>query len=261
MASDLEPYSAACTVIDGLYTQLCAQVRLFREGANNERVIEAMLDLTIPKTPQTCALAAAVQFIANSRTPSTLVSGLFKDRRACLLLLVNGEAAAKAIYADDIMVIGRTAIGYSVARCEAALGSVSHAEPAGARSRGDRIGNRFGGRGGRGGRGGNHGGGRHRDDAPEHARYRSAAPSRPMPYTMSPERVNDILQNAVKAMREAPEDDFPPAQRAPKPKNNVAAPSEPAPSEPASDAPARTASEQWGDDDDDEFLFDKNKLK
>ena len=263
MASDLEPYAAACTVIDGLYTQLCAQVRLFREGANNERVIEAMLDLTIPKTPQSCAIAAAVQFIANGRTPSTLVSGLFKDRRACLLLLVNGEAAAKAIYADDIMVIGRTAAGYSVVRSDGAHNGASHTESAGARGRSGRTGNRIGGRGGRGGRGGSNGGSRRRDDTPEQASYRAA--SRPMPYAMSPERVNDILENAVRAMRETPEDEFPPAQRAaPKQKSSAPASGAPASSAPSSSAPASsvpTASEQWGDEDDEDFFFDKNKLK
>jgi len=115
-SQDLEVYAAAAATCDGVYTRLRAQVELLREGADNISVIKTLLDMTIPKDAPSCAIAGALQFLANGRDSGALLNGLFKDRRASLLLLMDGTAAAKALMAEDLISIHKTKEGYVVAR-------------------------------------------------------------------------------------------------------------------------------------------------
>ena len=218
---DLEVYAAAAATCDGVYTRLRAQVELLREGADNIAVIKTLLDMTIPKDAPSCAIAGALQFLANGRDSGALLHGLFKDRRASLLLLMDGTAAAKALMAEDLISIHKTKEGYVVTRLTDALVARSSLHGGDGRhigrhdgrhnSRGDgRHAGRHEGRqirgdqhgrseyshqkNLRGGRGGTRGGNRSGDK---------------VPYSMSPDMVKDIIDNAAKDLRAGAVEEFP----------------------------------------------------
>jgi hypothetical protein len=115
-SQDLEVYAAAFATYDGLYTRLRTQAELLREGVDNISVIKTLLDMTIPKDPTSFSIAGALQFLANGREPAALLQSLFKERRACLLLLLNGEAVAKALMVEDLVEIIKGTDGYSITR-------------------------------------------------------------------------------------------------------------------------------------------------
>ena len=219
---DLEVYAAAAATCDGVYTRLRAQVELLREGADNIAVIKTLLDMTIPKDAPSCAIAGALQFLANGRDSGALLHGLFKDRRASLLLLMDGTAAAKALMAEDLISIHKTKEGYVVTRLTDALVARSshvghHVGHHVDRHEGRHNGRPFGRHEGRyesrqirgdqhgrsehshqknlrGGRGGTRGGNRSGDK---------------VPYSMSPDMVKDIIDNAAKDLRAGAVEEFP----------------------------------------------------
>jgi len=211
---DLEVYAAAAATCDGVYTRLRAQVELLREGADNIAVIKTLLDMTIPKDAPSCAIAGALQFLANGRDSGALLHGLFKDRRASLLLLMDGTAAAKALMAEDLISIHKTKEGYVVTRLtDALVARSSHVGHHVGRHEGRHEGRHNGRYDGRqirgdqhgrllhshqknlrGGRGGTRGGNRSGDK---------------VPYSMSPDMVKDIIDNAAKDLRAGAVEEFP----------------------------------------------------
>jgi hypothetical protein len=235
---ELEVYAAAFATYDGLYTRLRTQAELLREGADNISVIKTLLDMTIPKDPTSCSIAGALQYLANGREPAALLQSLFKERRACLLLLLNGEAAAKALMVEDLVEINKGTEGYTITRLVDGGRSRMPAKSGhgGHNNRTSGHSNRTGARGGgsframrentamgghdsyqggtRGGYGANHYRGRGnrttKGDARTHNRTYGAPDHAPFP--MSPEMAEDIIEKFVK---ESAVEEFPLPSRSP----------------------------------------------
>ena len=118
MAS-LELYAAAFDVLNATYIRLRKQVELVRKGQGDLADIAGLLDRTIPTTSADCAITSTIQFLASSRDRQHLISGLFKDRQACLLLLADCELIEIAIQAEDVLKITRQGNHYIVTMREA----------------------------------------------------------------------------------------------------------------------------------------------
>ena len=120
MAS-LELYAAAFDVLNATYIRLRKQVELVRKGQGDLADIAGLLDRTIPTTSADCAITSTIQFLASSRDRQHLISGLFKDRQACLLLLADCELIEIAIQAEDVLKITRQGNHYIVTMREASV--------------------------------------------------------------------------------------------------------------------------------------------
>ena len=120
MAS-LELYAAAFDVLNATYIRLRKQVELVRKGQGDLADIAGLLDRTIPTTSADCAITSTIQFLASSRDRQHLISGLFKDRQACLLLLADCELIEIAIQAEDVLKITRQGNHYIVTLREASV--------------------------------------------------------------------------------------------------------------------------------------------
>ena len=101
MSSDIH---TAIKALDLIYTRLLRQADALRRGADNIRTMERLLDQTRPVTEEDRNLAFFICLMASFKR-GDLVAFLFKIRRACLLLLIDGQAAATALRLADTHVI------------------------------------------------------------------------------------------------------------------------------------------------------------
>jgi hypothetical protein len=101
MSSDIY---TAIKALDLIYTRLLRQADALRRGAGNVRTMERLLDQTRPVTEEDRNLAFFICLMASFKR-GDLVAFLFKIRRACLLLLIDGQAAATALRLADTHVI------------------------------------------------------------------------------------------------------------------------------------------------------------
>ena len=108
MSSDIH---TAIKALDLIYTRLLRQADALRRGADNLRTMERLLDQTRPVTEEDRNLAFFACLMASFKR-GDLVAFLFKTRRACLLLLIDGQAAATALRLADTHVIWVDAHGH-----------------------------------------------------------------------------------------------------------------------------------------------------
>ena len=266
---------------DGLFSRLRTLVAQFREGADNLQVIKALLDMTIPKDSSTCEFASFLQFLALSdHTRSALITGLFKDRRACLLLLLSGTIT-KALQADDVLSIQKGPDGYTVTRLDGAPASVA-AAPAARRVaersgavrtvQGERPQRRSEPRHSEPRHSEPRGGGNQRKDARGEFRgsYRGSprgnhrggrgAPRADAPFPMNPDWVKEMLENAEKEIREGRVEEYPLPTRSGTARTARTARTSDTIAASVGDAAAGDAAEpsepeRWGDISDDDGFF------
>ena len=95
---------ARFAALNSTYKLLIKQVREVRKGSQDLAIIEALLGLTVPTSEVDRTVAAMMRFLVAGGSRQPTMSYLFKERRACLMLLVEG-AEASALQADDLLVI------------------------------------------------------------------------------------------------------------------------------------------------------------
>jgi uncharacterized membrane protein YgcG len=169
----------AVSALDMVYNQLLFRANEIKQGRGDLEEMEKLLDRTLPVTEEDRRLVFTVCFLERIRRPE-LVAFLFKIRRACLLLLIDGAAVVTALKVENVLDIWVDETGhYRVARCDAGAPSQAHAaredprgsgpredprggpreDPRGGSREGSYNGGTRGGSHSRGGRGGSRGGG------------------------------------------------------------------------------------------------------
>ena len=198
-------FDAAINSLNDVWARLRTLVALVRGGDHQVlTIIEGLLERTIPTTATDRALATVMQILAAGDSRQSTISYLFKERRACLLLLVEG-AAAVAIQADDILTITQAGGKYTVALRGAAPRSTAvHMPPRGATMNLSR-----GGRGmprsDRPPRGDRPSRGRGpRSDRQPQSEFRPRAPRTAHPDVMGLDAMNEILAGAAEVLDRDP---------------------------------------------------------
>jgi len=126
---DMEVIAAVQASCKDVYVRLLEKVAQVRNAiANNENcdeilgIIKALLDTTIPKDTPTRMFASTLQFLGKDQleynNKDMLISWLFKNQSACLLLLMDGYTVAKALQVEEILHIHKNKDGFHVARLE-----------------------------------------------------------------------------------------------------------------------------------------------
>ena len=98
----MEDTERAVKALDNLYDRCLRQAATIRNGGGNLRELESLLNKTIPATEEDRRLAFAMAFLARIKRGS-LIEYLFKIRRACLLLLIDGPATVTALNVENCL--------------------------------------------------------------------------------------------------------------------------------------------------------------
>jgi hypothetical protein len=96
----MEDTERAVKALDGIYDRCLRVAGAIKGGGGNLEDLERLLNQTAPVTEEDRRLAFVMSFLARVKRGS-LIDYLFKIRRACLLLLIDGRAAAKALNLEN----------------------------------------------------------------------------------------------------------------------------------------------------------------
>lgn len=131
----MEDTKRAVNALDSIYNRLLRIASSAKAGGGNLQDMERLLNQTIPATEEDRRLAFFMSFLAGIKRGS-LIEYLFKIRRACLLLLIDGHAVATALNVENSLEIWTDDDGmFHVTR----LGDEpEETRPAESRDRGDR---------------------------------------------------------------------------------------------------------------------------